>query len=344
MTSTKSLLITGGAGYVGSVLTNKLVTKNYDIKVIDSLVFGNDGISNLKSNKKIHFFNIDIRDTEKMKDVLKDVDCVVHLAAIVGEPLCKKNPEAARQINEFATKNLVLLSKRYNVKRFIFASTCSNYGSSLDMVDESSPVQPLSLYSECKVNSENYILKMNNEKFETCVLRFATAHGLSPRMRFDLLLQEFLRDALIEGKISIFGEDFWRPLVHVEDMSDACISVIDAPSKLIAGQIFNVGSNKENYTKKQLAETIQKFVKNTEIEIVKSKNDVRNYKVSFEKIKNVLNFKPKKSIEDSIIEIMKEIKNNGLDPKDSEFSNISKLTEKISILDNYQFDEKLLTN
>lgn len=344
MTSTKSLLITGGAGYVGSVLTNKLVTKNYDIKVIDSLVFGNDGISNLKSNKKIHFFNIDIRDTEKMKDVLKDVDCVVHLAAIVGEPLCKKNPEAARQINEFATKNLVLLSKRYNVKRFIFASTCSNYGSSLDMVDESSPVQPLSLYSECKVNSENYILKMNNEKFETCVLRFATAHGLSPRMRFDLLLQEFLRDSLIEGKISIFGEDFWRPLVHVEDMSDACISVIDAPSKLIAGQIFNVGSNKENYTKKQLAETIQKFVKNTEIEIVKSKNDVRNYKVSFEKIKNVLNFKPKKSIEDSIIEIMKEIKNNGLDPKDSEFSNISKLTEKISILDNYQFDEKLLTN
>ena len=176
------------------------------------------------------------------------------------------------------------------------------------------------------------------------MLRFATAHGLSPRMRFDLLLQEFLRDSLIDGKISIFGEDFWRPLVHVEDMSDACISVIEAPSKLIAGQVFNVGSNEENYTKKQLAESIQKFVKNTEIEIVKSKNDVRNYKVSFEKIKNVLNFKPKKSIEDSIIEIMKEIESNGLDPRDSEFSNISKLTEKINILKNYQFDEKLLSS
>jgi len=338
------VLITGGAGYVGSVLTNKLVTKNFDIKVIDSLVFGDDGISDLKQNKKIEFFNIDIRETEKMKEILKNVDCVVHLAAIVGEPLCKKIPEAAKQINEFATKNLVLLCKKYNVKRFIFASTCSNYGSSLEMVDETSSVQPLSLYSECKVNSENYILKINNEKFETCVLRFATAHGLSPRMRFDLLLQEFLRDSLIDGKISIFGEDFWRPLVHVEDMSDACISVIEAPSKLIAGQVFNVGSNEENYTKKQLAESIQKFVKNTEIEIVKSKNDVRNYKVSFEKIKNVLNFKPKKSIEDSIIEIMKEIESNGLDPRDSEFSNISKLTEKINILKNYQFDEKLLSS
>ena len=338
------MLITGGAGYVGSVLTNKLVTKNFDIKVIDSLVFGDDGISDLKQNKKIEFFNIDIRETEKMKEILKNVDCVVHLAAIVGEPLCKKIPEAAKQINEFATKNLVLLCKKYNVKRFIFASTCSNYGSSLEMVDETSSVQPLSLYSECKVNSENYILKINNEKFETCVLRFATAHGLSPRMRFDLLLQEFLRDSLIDGKISIFGEDFWRPLVHVEDMSDACISVIEAPSKLIAGQVFNVGSNEENYTKKQLAESIQKFVKNTEIEIVKSKNDVRNYKVSFEKIKNVLNFKPKKSIEDSIIEIMKEIESNGLDPRDSEFSNISKLTEKINILKNYQFDEKLLSS
>ena len=154
MTSIQSILVTGGAGYVGSILTNELVKKNYDVKVVDSLVYGDAGISSLIDQNKIEFFNLDIRDSSKIASILKNVDCVIHLAAIVGEPLCKKIPEAAKQINEIATKNLVNLCKNNNVKRFIFASTCSNYGSSLNIVDESSPVKPLSLYSECKVNSE----------------------------------------------------------------------------------------------------------------------------------------------------------------------------------------------
>ena len=165
MSSNSTILVTGGAGYIGSILTRKLVEKNFNVKVIDSLVFGNDGILDLINDNKIEFFNIDIRDTEKLKPILHNIDCVVHLAAIVGEPLCKKIPNAARQINEFATKNIASLSKRHGVKKFIFASTCSNYGSSLEIVDERSPVQPLSLYSECKVNSEKFILDMNNEIF-----------------------------------------------------------------------------------------------------------------------------------------------------------------------------------
>ena len=209
------------------------------------------------------------------------------------------------------------------------------------MVDELSPVKPLSLYSECKVNSEKYIINQNNNKFNTCILRFATAHGLSPRMRFDLLVQEFLRDALIDKKISIFGEDFWRPLIHVNDMANACISVLNAPSNLVSGQIFNVGSSKENYTKKQLAEIIQKYVSEAEIEIVKSKTDPRNYKVSFEKIKKILNFEPKTTVEDSVIEILAKIRDGTMNPRDSEFSNMSKLTEKIHSLTTYQFDENL---
>ena len=230
MSSLNSVLITGGSGYVGSVLANNLVKENYDVRVVDSLVYGNDGISKLVDEKKIKFFNLDIRETKNLTNIINDVDCVIHLAAIVGEPLCKKIPDAAKQINEFATKNFVNICKKNDVKRFIFASTCSNYGSSSNLVDELSPVKPLSLYSECKVNSEKYIINENNNKFNTCILRFATAHGLSPRMRFDLLVQEFLRDALIDKKISIFGEDFWRPLIHVNDMADACISVLNAPS------------------------------------------------------------------------------------------------------------------
>ena len=156
MTSIQSVLVTGGAGYVGSVLTKKLLKNNFDVKVVDSLVYGNDGISSLIEENKIEFFNSDIRDSIKISPILKDVDCVIHLAAVVGEPLCKKIPEAARQINEIATKNLVNLCKTNNVQRFIFASTCSNYGSSLDIVDESSPVKPLSLYSSHKLCKPSY--------------------------------------------------------------------------------------------------------------------------------------------------------------------------------------------
>ena len=138
------------------------------------------------------------------------------------------------------------MCKNKNVKRFIFASTCSNYGSSSEIVNEESPLQPLSLYSECKVNSEKFILNNNSKKFETCILRFATAHGLSPRMRFDLLLQEFLRDALVDNKITIFGQDFWRPLVHVQDMTDACVMAINGTTEQIAGQVYKVGDSAEN--------------------------------------------------------------------------------------------------
>ena len=341
MTSIQSILVTGGAGYVGSILTNELVKKNYDVKVVDSLVYGDAGISSLIDQNKIEFFNLDIRDSSKIASILKNVDCVIHLAAIVGEPLCKKIPEAAKQINEIATKNLVNLCKNNNVKRFIFASTCSNYGSSLNIVDESSPVKPLSLYSECKVNSEKYIIDNNSDKFQTCILRFATAHGLSPRMRFDLLVQEFLHDALVDKKISIFGEDFWRPLIHVDDMASACISVVDASSNTISGQIFNVGSSNENYTKKQLANIIQKHVSDIKIEIVKSKTDPRNYKVSFDKIKRILNFQPKRTVENSVVEILSKIEDGTVDPRQSEFSNMSKLTTEIDTLTNYQFDENL---
>ncbi len=341
MSNIKSVLVTGGAGYVGSILTNKLVKQNYNVKVVDSLVYGDLGISSLINDKKIEFFNFDIRDSSKISSILKNVDCVIHLAAIVGEPLCKKIPEAAKQINEIATKNLVNLCKSNNVKRFIFASTCSNYGSSLKIVDESSPVKPLSLYSECKVNSEKYILENNSNKFQTCILRFATAHGLSPRMRFDLLVQEFLHDALVDKKISIFGEDFWRPLIHVDDMASACISVVDASSITISGQIFNVGSSNENYTKKQLANIIQKHVSDIKIEIVKSKTDPRNYKVSFDKIKRILNFQPKRTVENSVVEILSKIEDGTVDPRQSEFSNMSKLTTEIDTLTNYQFDENL---
>ena len=329
MDELKSILVTGGAGYIGSVLTHQLVESGYNVRIIDSLIYGKDGISDLISNNSVELIEKDIRDEKTLNDVVKEIDCVIHLAAIVGDPLCKKIPVAAKQINEDATKKLVTVSKKQGVKRFIFASTCSNYGSSSTTVDENSPIQSLSLYSTTKVNSENFILSTKDSSFEPSILRFATAHGLSPRMRFDLLLQEFLRDAILDKKIKIYGPNFWRPLAHVDDISNACIAAIKSSKDVISGEIYNVGHTKENYTKKMLAETIQKFVPSTEIEIIESKRDLRTYKVSFDKIKNNLKFISKKTIRNSISDILAEIEKGSLDPKASEFSNMSKLTERV---------------
>jgi nucleoside-diphosphate-sugar epimerase len=329
MNELKSILVTGGAGYIGSVLTHKLVELGYNVRIIDSLIYGKDGISDLISKNSVELIEKDIRDEKTLNEAVKEIDCVIHLAAIVGDPLCKKIPIAAKQINEDATKKLVTISKEHGVKRFIFASTCSNYGSASNTVDENSPIQSLSLYSTTKVNSENFILNTKNSSFEPCILRFATAHGLSPRMRFDLLLQEFLRDAILDKKIRIYGPNFWRPLAHVDDISNACIAALKSPSDIISGEIYNVGHTRENYTKKMLAEIIQEFVPSTEIEIIESKKDLRTYKVSFDKIKNNLKFISKKTIRDSISDILTEIQKGSLDPKASEFSNMSKLTERV---------------
>ena len=331
MDKLKSILVTGGAGYIGSVLTHKLVELGYNVRIIDSLIYGKDGISDLISENSVELIEKDIRDEKILNEVVKEIDCVIHLAAIVGDPLCKKIPIAAKQINEDATKKLAIISKKHGVKRFIFASTCSNYGSSSTTVDENSPIQPLSLYSTTKVNSENFILNNANSSFEPCILRFATAHGLSPRMRFDLLLQEFLRDAILDNKIRIYGSNFWRPLAHVDDISNACISAIESPSDIISGEIYNVGHTKENYTKKMLADAIQKFIPSTMIEITEAKKDLRTYKVSFDKIKNNLKFIAKKTIRDSISDILTQIQKGNLDPMASEFSNMSKLTERVRV-------------
>ena len=328
MSRFSNILVTGGAGYIGSVLTNKLVSSNYNVKILDSLIFGRDGISDLVSNNSVNLFVDDIRNKKIIPDVLKQVDCVIHLAAIVGDPLCSKIPKAARQINELATKHIIDCCKKAGVQRFIFASTCSNYGSALGTVNEDTPLESLSLYSETKVKSESYVLDSKEENFEPCILRFATAYGISPRMRFDLLVQEFIRDALIDKKISIFGPNHWRPLVHVDDIASACITAIENSSN-ISGEVYNVGDNEQNYTKKHLAELVQKHIPSSTIEITESKQDLRSYKVSFDKIRNELNFKVSKTVEDGISEILNQINNNTLDPQNSQFSNLCEAVERV---------------
>jgi nucleoside-diphosphate-sugar epimerase len=331
MSALNSILVTGGAGYIGSVLTKKLVENRYKVRILDSAIYGLSGISQFVDNKNVELILGDVRNEEIIRKSVKDIDCIIHLAAIVGEPLCNKIPEAARQINEFATKKLVTISKSEGVRRFVFASTCSNYGSSETPVNETSQLQSLSLYSETKVKSESFVMSSKDPDFEPCVLRFATAFGLSPRMRFDLLLQEFIRDAVVNKKIAVFGPHYWRPLVHVDDISNACIKAISSSAEKISGQVYNVGSNDQNYTKLDLAKIIQNFIPDITIEIQELKKDPRNYRVSFDKITHNLQFKITKTVKDGVSEILEKIRNGKLDPRESEFSNMSKLTEKVQV-------------
>lgn len=326
-----TILVTGGAGYIGSVLTKNLVTRGYKVRVLDSLIYGMNGIAQLVEKESIDLINGDIRDPKIVEKSIEGVDCVIHLAGIVGEPLCNKIPEAAKQINQLATFNLVNSCKN-RISRFIFSSTCSNYGSTNDIVNEETPLHSLSLYSETKVKSESAILSARNSNFEPCVLRFATAFGLSPRMRFDLLVQEFIRDAIVNNKITIFGPEFWRPLVHVQDISNACILAIEKEKELVSGQIYNVGDNSQNFTKISLANMVKKHMPEIEIEIQDTKKDPRNYRVSFDKIKTRLGFNITKTVNDGIAEILNEIKYGRLDSRESEFSNMSKLTEKVKVV------------
>jgi nucleoside-diphosphate-sugar epimerase len=247
-------------------------------------------------------------------DCLENVNAVIHLAALVGDPVCSNNKELAKKTNYDASVKIIEAAKKKKIDNFVFVSTCSNYGKMKDnskYIDEKGELNPVSLYAKLKVKIEEYILKNKKDNFCPTVLRFATAYGLCKnRMRFDLTVNEFTRDSIKKNKLLIYGEQFWRPYCHINDISEAILSVLNADKKKVAYEVFNVGSTNENYTKKMIAELLEKENPNLKIDYVQKNEDPRDYKVNFEKIKNVLNFTPKNKVIDGICEITEAIKNN----------------------------------
>lgn len=217
------VLVTGVAGYIGSVLTTQLLAQGYEVLGIDSLMFGGDAIIGFYNNPKFSFVKADIRDIEQVKPHLQDVDAIVHLAAIVGDPACAKQPELAESTNWTGSKALLEAAhQQNNIKRFIFASTCSNYGKMEgdELITEESPLRPVSLYAQLKVKFEKHLLEGDyRDDFVPTALRFSTVYGLSPRIRFDLTVNEFTRDVALGRELIIFGEQFWRPYCHVNDLA-----------------------------------------------------------------------------------------------------------------------------
>ena len=308
----KNILVTGGAGYVGSGLLQELLLKNYKVTCVDNLKFGGESLLNIWHDKNFTFINCDINDHKKLDKILlkNNFYAVIHLAAIVGDPACKLYSSLAIKTNWDSGKHLIDKAQSTGVSKFIFASTCGNYGKMKDpkaFVDENSKLAPISLYAELKVKFENYLLKemKRRDGFSPTSLRFSTVYGLSPRMRFDLTVNEFTKELALGKELVIFGKQFWRPYCHVKDFANAFITVLEAPENKVAFNVFNVGDTKENYTKQMIVEEIKKIISNPKIKYIYKNEDPRDYRVNCDKIQKELGFKISMTVPLGI----KEIKN-----------------------------------
>ena len=322
----QTVLITGAAGYIGSTVTRRLLAKGYKVLGLDLLLYGEQGIQEFASHPRFKLFKADIRDQGTSEAVMGQVDAVIHLAAIVGMPVCEKYPELADETNRVATQSLFdCASKTGSVQRFLFPSSTSVYGAvqTEGFVDETSPTQPLSLYAELKLQCEDYVLHApTRNRLVPTVLRFPTAYGLSGRMRFDLTVNEFTRDLTVAGAVKIFGEGCWRPYCHVEDVAQACLNVLEAPDALIDREVYCVGDASENYTKQMLCQILQEIVPDGKVIRVPSGDDPRDYRVDCSKIRR-LGFQITKTVRDGIREISQALRQGRFhDPFDHIYTSV----------------------
>jgi nucleoside-diphosphate-sugar epimerase len=323
----KKVLVTGGAGYIGSVLVRILLNKGYNVRAFDSLKFGGDALFDVAQHPKFEFMKGDLRNDADIDKALEGIDHVAHLAAIVGDPACSKFSDEAKEVNWDASVRLFEKAEKAGIKRFVFASTCSNYGKMTDpnsYVDEESELRPVSLYAELKVKFENYIL-IEKRKSKMCAtaLRFSTVYGFSPRIRFDLTVNEFTRNVCMTGEQEIWGPQFNRPYCHVDDLARAVMLVLQSPKKKVRANVFNVGDTKENYSKRMLMEEIQKQIHDAKAIYVDKTEDPRDYRVNCDKIKNELGFEITKKVPDGIREIAKLMQSGIIiDPMSAKFRNV----------------------
>jgi nucleoside-diphosphate-sugar epimerase len=311
------VLLTGGAGYIGSTLTPLLLGAGHEVRVLDYLAYGGQSLLGVWTHPGFEFIRGDIRDSDIVRTAVADRDAVVHLAAIVGDPACSREPGLARSINLDASLALIAESQSAGVERFIFASTCSNYGkmkNTSHYVDEESELSPISLYAETKVAVETALLGSGrSQHWSPTPLRFATIYGVSPRMRFDLTVNEFTMEMLTKRRLKVYGEQFWRPYVHARDAARAIELVLNSSPGLVGGRVFNVGATDQNFQKKQLVAMIHPYAPDAVIEFVFKAEDPRDYRVSFARITDQLGFKITRTVAEGIAEITHLIRENVVD-------------------------------
>jgi nucleoside-diphosphate-sugar epimerase len=317
--------VTGGAGYVGALTVEELLAAGHEVRVLDVLLHRQEPVAAALAELGVELIRGDVRDPQARAAALDGADAVVHLAAIVGDPACAVDPALSNEVNVEGSRSIAGDARAAGVQKLVFASTCSNYGRMADPtvpISETGELRPVSLYAEQKVAIERDILGSSANGLVATCLRFATVYGVARRMRFDLTVNEFTRDLWAERPLEVFGETFWRPYIHVRDAARAIALVLASPDEKVAGAVFNAGHSDENYRKLDLVELITDRLGRGDVSYVKRSEDPRDYKVSFEKIREQLGFEPLHRVPDGIDEIVRSLEDGRFgDPFDSRFSN-----------------------
>ncbi len=298
-----NVLVIGGAGYLGSVVVRDLLERGYQVMALDSLMFGDESVRDLYGRSRFEFIDGDLRNVESVVRSLQYTDAVVHLGAIVGDPASDLDNRLTEEINVAATRMIAEAAKGFGIQRFVFASTCSVYGSGRGTVDESSPPEPISLYARTKLECEQVLLALEDDLFSPVVLRLATLYGMSPRPRFDLVLNFLTAKAVNEGEITIFGGDQWRPLLHVRDAGTAIVQCVEGPVERVKGEVFNVGSDSNNHTLTDLGNLIAENIGEVSVRVAQQSSSEASYRVGFRKIHDRLGFEPQFTVTEGILEI-----------------------------------------
>lgn len=307
------IVITGGAGYIGSLLTGELLRQGYSVTVIDALLFGGESLMGFYHHPNFHFVKADVTEERAVLDALRQgwprPKAVIHLAAIVGFPACQAvGRQVAWKYNVDATRLVFEQAVRLGAERFIFASTYSNYGVAPDgrPVTEDSPLNPQSLYAETKIAAEEYLLAQKDAPTAPLIFRFATLYGISPRTRFDLIVNQFVLEAFTRRRLIIYQRGYSRSFVHIYDVIRGILLGLEAEESLIRGEVYNLGTEAGNYTKDEIVQLVLKRLPETVVEYkdLSFGGDMRDITVSFEKIRRLLGFQATRTVDDGIREVL----------------------------------------
>lgn len=320
----KKILVIGGLGYIGSVLVEDLLKKNYKVNILDKNYYGCYLKSKTLKNKNLKIFYGDCRNKTNLKKSLKNCTDVIHLGEIVGDPAVNINENFSIKNNYENTVFVVSECIKNKINKFIFASSCSVYGDSKIKCNEKSKLNPVSLYAKCKIECEKSILSLRSENFCPVILRLSTVYGDSPRKRFDLVVNRFILMAIKRIKIQLYGGESWRPFISTNDVSKLFIKVLVSDDKIVNRQIFNAGSENENYKIIDIIKIIKKIIK-LDFKKIKKNQDKRNYKVSFKKIKKILGFNTEDKLSSTIKTLIKKYKKIKLNEKNINYYNDKKI-------------------
>lgn len=321
------VVVIGGAGYIGARVVAHLLGEGYQVRVFDNFTYGDEGLTSQQEltglgPDRLEIRNGDICDTKSVSEAVEDCECVVMLAAIVGHRIKEVQNRVVREVNLLASSVVLDAAIEHGARRFIFASTDSVYGVQSGVMYETGTPDPVSLYSRLKLRMEERVIGAKKRSFHPTSLRVATCHGYSPRMRFDLVANSLIRDAVCRRKIVIHSGEQWRSLIHVDDAARAFVSCVKAHENLISGEIFNVGNPNENLQVNNLVNIVRTLVPETEVDVLEDEPDLVNYHLSSAKIGKILDFAPRWTLENSIAEL-KEMLQRGVfkDPYDLKFQN-----------------------